>query len=62
MLHCGDIKPRKKQDVILGDGIKKKRLEAQKGVDMCILTADLVVVQKKLTQHCKAIILQLRKK
>ena len=33
---------------------------AQKGVDIYVLIADFIVVQRKLTQHCKAIILQLK--
>ena len=32
--------------------------EAQQGENICVLIADSRVVQQKLTQHCKAIILQ----
>ena len=35
--------------------------ETQKGGDVCIHTADSFMVQQKLTQHCKAITLQLKK-
>ena len=36
--------------------------EAQKRGGSCILMADSCVVWQKLTQHCKALILQLKKK
>ena len=36
--------------------------EVQKGGDTCIHIADHFIVQQKLTQHCEAIILQLKKK
>ena len=35
--------------------------EAQQGGDICILEWIHIVVQQKLTQHCKPIILQLKK-
>ena len=38
------------------------RSEAQEKWDLCIHIADSRVVQEKLTQHCKAIILQLKNK
>ena len=31
--------------------------EVQEGGDICICIADSLIVQQKLTQHCKAIIL-----
>ena len=34
--------------------------EVQEGKDICMLIAESLVVQQKLTQHCKAIILQLK--
>ena len=36
--------------------------EAQEGADICILIADSHYLQHKLTQPCKAIILQLKNK
>ena len=36
--------------------------EAQDGGDMCVHTVDSLFVQNKLTQHCKAIFLQLKNK
>ena len=37
------------------------RREAKEGEDICINIADSSVVQQKLTQHCKAITLQINK-
>ena len=36
--------------------------KAQEGADICILIADSHYLQQKLTQPCKAIILQLKNK
>ena len=50
---CDDLESR---DGCLGSG-----REAQEGRDICILTADSHChKQQKLTQHCKAVILQLK--
>ena len=40
-----------------GGGVR----EAQEGEELCIHRADSFSVQWRLTQHCKAIILQLKK-
>ena len=52
MLLCDDLND--------WDGVGGGR-EFQEGEHTCTLVADSVVVWQKPTQHCKAIILQLKK-